>query len=567
MPFTRACVSCLLLCSLLVSGCTTTSPVPADAGGEANSETVAPFPIDTLESLLIAEFAGMRQQPDLSVQHYSEQAQRTRDLEIVRRATLIAQHFNREEDVLTNAELWHSLDPQANEPMAVLATLTLKQGKLLQSFDYTLALLEKGFDPPFESIAAQAVRYGKEDRAALMARFDAALAKHNRQHSLLLGKALLYFQEGRHDESLDLAYQAIDARPANAAACILAATLLEQAQRQKDAARILARRMQEEPYDQRVHLHYARLLSTYDLQAAQKEFKALVDRNPYDGQLMLALALVSHEAGDMPMAREYFEQLLFIQQHETTAHYYLGEIAEKNGDNTRALEYYRRVTDGNEYFYAVAAYCRLSIRDGDLTRCLLYLDSERKRRPDAAIKLHVYEASVLLEQKQYSNGIAMLTRALETYRDDIDLVYSRSLLFEMQGDLAAAEKDLRSILNRQPDHANSLNALGYLLANRTDRLDEAHQLITRALALEPDSAAITDSMGWLLYKQGRPAEALPYLEKAMQLMPNHEIAAHLGEVLWVLGKHKQARAIWKRGIEDDPDSDILKETLRRLQVP
>lgn len=564
MFLARTCFTSLALSLMLMAGCAN-PPVPASPE-VVPATTIKPFPAQTLEALLIAEFAGVRQQPDLAVRHYTEQARETGDLEIVRRATLIAQHFNREDETLLNAELWHTLDPQADEPTAVLASLKLREGKLVESFDYSIQLLDKGFEPPFQSIAAQAAQKSPADRAALLDRFNAAIATHRKEHNLLHGKALLLLQNGHDDQALEQALEAIDAEPTDSAACLLAASLLEKKQKKPGAGRLLARRMKEQPYDTRVHLQYARLLSTYDLPKAQQEFKALVERNPQDSQLLLALALVSREAGDTAAAREYFEQLLFIQQHVSIAYYYLGEMAEKNNDVLRAMEHYRRVTEGEEYLYAVAAYCRLAIKENNLTGCLLHLDSERKRLPEFAIKLYVYEASVMLEQKQYNAGIALLNRALASHAQDIDLLYSRSLLLETQGDLAGAEKDLRSILDKQPENANGLNALGYMLANRTDRLDEAFSLINRALELEPDNAAITDSMGWVLYKLGKPAEALPYLEKAMQQMPSHEVAAHLGEVLWILGNQKQARKIWKRGIEDNPDSDILMETFKRLQV-
>jgi tetratricopeptide (TPR) repeat protein len=137
---------------------------------------------------------------------------------------------------------------------------------------------------------------------------------------------------------------------------------------------------------------------------------------------------------------------------------------------------------------------------------------------------------------------------------------------EQLGNLQGAEEDLRALLTIDHDNANALNALGYVLCNKTDRQQEAHELITRALALAPDNAAIIDSMGWVLYRMKRNEEALTWLSKAMKRFPNHEIAAHYGEVLWVTGQQKEARKVWKKGIDDNPDSDIIKKTLERLQI-
>jgi tetratricopeptide (TPR) repeat protein len=137
---------------------------------------------------------------------------------------------------------------------------------------------------------------------------------------------------------------------------------------------------------------------------------------------------------------------------------------------------------------------------------------------------------------------------------------------DQQGHLADSEADLHRILSIDQNNANALNALGYVLATKTDRLTEAYGYISRALALEPDNAAIIDSMGWVLYRLHRNDEALTCLNKAMSLYPNHEIAAHLGEVFWVTGKQEQARATWKKGLEDKPDSEAIQEAMQRLKA-
>ena len=128
------------------------------------------------------------------------------------------------------------------------------------------------------------------------------------------------------------------------------------------------------------------------------------------------------------------------------------------------------------------------------------------------------------------------------------------------------ERELRKIIASEPDNATAINALGYTLANRTRRYDEAYELISRALALEPGEPAILDSMGWVLYRQGNYEEALDYLTRAYAAFPDPEVAAHLGEVLWVSGDTENALEIWRGGLKKDPDNAVLAETLERLQV-
>ncbi|MNZ64834.1 bacteriophage N4 receptor, outer membrane subunit [compost metagenome] len=138
------------------------------------------------------------------------------------------------------------------------------------------------------------------------------------------------------------------------------------------------------------------------------------------------------------------------------------------------------------------------------------------------------------------------------------------MLAEKRGDLAGLERDLRFIIEREPDNAMALNALGYTLADRTTRYAEARELITRAYELNPDDPAILDSLGWVNYRMGNLAEAEQLLRQALERMPDHEVAAHLGEVLWVSGQQDAARKVWRQALADTPDSSVLQETLKRL---
>ncbi len=140
------------------------------------------------------------------------------------------------------------------------------------------------------------------------------------------------------------------------------------------------------------------------------------------------------------------------------------------------------------------------------------------------------------------------------------------MLAERLGNMALLESDLRQIIEQNPDHAEALNALGYSLANKTDRFDEAEPLIERAIALQPDNPAIIDSLGWLYFREGKLNEAGPLLLDAWNRMNDHEIAAHLGEWYWATGDKESAYDIWAKGLELEPESEVINETLQRLGV-
>jgi len=162
--------------------------------------------------------------------------------------------------------------------------------------------------------------------------------------------------------------------------------------------------------------------------------------------------------------------------------------------------------------------------------------------------------------------LAAYTDGLALFPDSLPLRYGRAVSYEERNDLAAAESDFRTILSADPNNVTTLNALGYALTLHSDRFDEAAELIERAIALSPGEPAILDSLGWVYFKLGRNHEALSLLNEAFRLFPDPEVAAHLGEVLWVLGRADDAAQIWRAALERSPADPLVTDTLERLGV-
>ena len=203
---------------------------------------------------------------------------------------------------------------------------------------------------------------------------------------------------------------------------------------------------------------------------------------------------------------------------------------------------------------------------GDLPRARSMLGDMRARMPKRSVDLYILEGEILRKHSTNDKVVELYNAALEEHPEDLDLLYARALSASVEGRVDILEQDILVILQRKPDHADALNALGYTLADQTDRYQEAFNYIKKALAIKPDSPAILDSMGWVQYRMGNNEEALGYLRRAFEKVQDVEIAAHLGELLWVTGQKEEAQKILHGALKKHPKNKYLQQAIKRLGI-
>jgi len=208
----------------------------------------------------------------------------------------------------------------------------------------------------------------------------------------------------------------------------------------------------------------------------------------------------------------------------------------------------------------------LRAKAGEVERAREIVQQLRDQVPEDAPMLYLAEAEILDQIDREALVMQVYNTGLAAFPDDADLLYGRAMYAVKRNRLDLAEPDLRRIIDRNPGHADALNALGYTLADRTDRYQEALGYIERALKLKPDEPAILDSVGWVNFKLGNYDVALEFLTKALSAMKDGEIAAHLGEVLWAMGRQDEAWAVWDAALKDHPDHLYLQEVVGRHRV-
>ena len=300
--------------------------------------------------------------------------------------------------------------------------------------------------------------------------------------------------------------------------------------------------------------------------AAREQFEILSEQHPDDGDLLFSLALINHEIADPEAARAYLLQTIALGQRVDEAYYYLGRMAEEDNNAEEALSWYMQIGFGPEYLAANNRIGHILIEGDQLKRYHARFVEQRQEHPPLRDELYTLEAAILIEADAKTAALQVLNQALLETPSSISLRYERAMLNEQLNNLASMEQDLRTIIAADPDNTAALNALGYTLANRTTRYDEALHLISRALVLEPDEPAILDSMGWVMFRTEQYAASVNYLTRAYTGFPDAEVASHLGEALWAQGKTDAAMRIWQGALLREPDHPVLLDTLDRLGI-
>ena len=561
----------IILC-LLMAACATPPAKQTETAKEAALKANAtkavlpsrPFPGDSFHDLLVAEFAVRRQQYDLALGYYMQQSVETRDPGVAARTTRLAQFLQADTASLDAAQLWSEIEPDNLEAQYTTATMLARKNRPLEALPHMVTVMGNGGKTNFPAIAASALKLDIDTRNQLELAFDELLAQHPENAQLHTSKGLLEQQRGDMEGSLVSIRRAIEYDDNDLHAVIIEARLLQQLNRPEEAFVRLEQVIAKHPNNRRLRLQYARMLMSKDINLAKQQFELLLKDTPNDADLLLSLALINKETGHPEQANAYFQQLLATGKRNNEAHYYLAQLAEGRGEWQSAISHYQAIPVSNDYMAATTRIAELYLKLGETGQARQHLKDRRQQHPQFSLRLYLLEAELLLKTEQLDNSLTVLDEALLSHPKQSNLLYLRSMVLEKQGKYPEMEQDLRDIIQTDPNNAVALNALGYILANRGEKLDEAKQMIERALSLKPDDPAILDSLGWVEYRSGNLPTALSLLEKAFAAYPDPEVAAHLGEVLWFSDQRERARTLWQDMLEKHPDSPPLLDTMKRL---
>lgn len=560
--------------AVAVTACSGPAVKPREVQPVAAAVT-APAPIypgvsltgDLLYQLLVGEIAGARGQVDTGARALFAAAKKTRDARLAARASALALNARDHTLALAAAQLWVELEPKSSEAQEANAEALLHAGRLADAraaFEHRLALTPTANrGQAYLRIAAALGRHA--DRAAALEVMRGLVRAHPNVREAHYALAHLTVRMGDLPASLAAIERALALAPGWEEAAVFKARVLVSQKNNLVALKFFEDYLNTYPRATTLRLNYARyLIDLKQWTQARAQFKRVAAETPQDADALYAVGLLALQANQYEEAKKYIQLNLELQPGNDQGRLYLGQIAEEEKKYDEAARWYGEVQGEALQFEAQTRLALLRAAQGDVAGARAQLHAIQPQGEQQRVQLVLSEDQVLRNAREFEQSLQVLTDALEHMPDEPDLLYARALVAERLNKIDLHEADLRKVLAKDPKNAHALNALGYTLADRTTRYEEAHALIKQALELRPDDAFIMDSMGWVHYRMGNNAEAIKYLKRAFSIRNDAEISAHLGEVLWVTGDRAAAENVWREALKDTPDNEALLSIIKKF---
>ncbi|MDH4110889.1 MAG: tetratricopeptide repeat protein [Gammaproteobacteria bacterium] len=515
--------------------------------------------------LLEAEAALEDLQYKRAAEEYRKAAELSDNAETARQATRVGYTYGFNEDALLSAQRWAELEPESDEAMLYVGQLQLRLGEIRDAEKSFRELLERGEEPPEERLISLIPILSQEDEIAadqLMRRLAKPYPKSAYAH---YAAAVMALQAGDGEEAARRADQAIEIEPEWVKPKLLYSRALLLQGKEDEAIDYAARMVGDDPHpdpEARLELAIMYLSAGRDDDALSQVNQILLE-DPARSDALRLMAIINFRLDNLDAAWDDFEDLLATGRYTMDALYYLARIADRRSEADRAIALYSQVTSGSNAVISQRRAAGLISQEGDTEAALEHLQKFADTYPNYAVEMVQAQAQLLATAERYDEALEVYDRVRNYRPDEEGVLLGRAELLLRMGRLDDAIAQYRQAVEQFPESATSLNALGYTLADRTTEYDEAQRLIKKALKLDPDSPAIIDSWGWVLYRQGKLEQALKELRRAYQDFPDPEIAAHIVEVLWKLGRLDEALEVLEEAERENPEDPLLLDIRER----
>ncbi|WP_027148078.1 tetratricopeptide repeat protein [Methylobacter tundripaludum] len=530
------------------------------------SEVKTAIDPDVMYMLMAAELAGQRGQYAIALEGYMEAAKRVSDPRFAERAAKIAMYMRDSNKTNEAISLWLKQDPNNPTARKIAALSALRAGNKSAAVDHLSAVLKTDpaeFEKSALELASVLQRDGKSDFFYEV--LDSVGEKNPDQAVVYFVQSLLAAEMKNNALAEKKVQQALNIQPDWDKALVFQAQIAVFSGDLNKAKTLLRNASLKYPENDKFKKLLAQvLIKATEYEAASEVYQGIILSNPKDAESQIALALVYLQLNRDGKAEDIFKQLLDQPEWQNQANFYLGKIEEKREHTQKALAWFDKVTEGPFVFESTISAVSLLVKDKKFDEADARLNLLSEQFPKQKLRIILMRAGLYGQQGQYEKAFKLLTETMAGQPDQRDLLYTRALMAERLNKLDVLEADLKKILAKYPDDAEALNALGYSLLGNAGRYADAEKYLQQALNLQPNEAVIMDSFGWLQFKLGRLEQALGYLERAYAKQQEGEIAAHLAEVLWALGRKEEARKVFNKAIKKAPEDEYLLDFKNRL---
>ena len=520
---------------------------------------------EAMYEFLVAEIAAQRGDTEGALAIFHRLARELKDPQIARRAVEAAIRARAFGPALESATLLLELDPESTLAREIMAALLANEADLPKARQMLAGVLEKTANrgPIVMQLSHLLGKF--PDKAAVLEATRAVTAPYAELPEARYAVGVAALIAGNVELAMRETESALSLKPSWEQGAILKAQILR-----KSAPAEVIGFYQEfvaaNPASQEVRMQLGReLAADRRLAEAREQFREVEKRSRNDSQAAYAIGLLSLQLEDFSEAELAFTRALKQGYRDPTSIYLgMGQASEGLKRYEEAIGWYQKVEAG-DWVRAQLKIATLVARQQGLEAGRQYLHRIEPRTPDDSIQMIQVEAQLLRDAKAWSDTYEMLSKAVVQFPDSFELLYDRAMAAERIDRLDVLESDLRRVIKMKPDYAHAYNALGYTLAEKTDRLAEAKELIEKAHKLSPDDPFIVDSLGWVNYRMGLVQEALKHLQSAYSARPDPEIAAHLGEVLWRSGQRDEAQKIWRAALSENPNHETLIAVMQKFR--
>ena len=561
--------------SIALAGCATALETTAPTVQPTTSETETvgtelpdvELTSELLYQLLVGELAIQREQYQTAAEAFAKAAEKSQDYRIAERGTRVALRAKDYDRAQQTARIWARLKPKDTAPLEVVAMSLVKDGRIEEAQAVVDELLDLDSDNTGNVYRRLADLLSKQpNHEGALELLSRLIAESPNDPELYYAQAFLADRLKEFEVVIESIDKALELRPDWEEAALAKAAHLVSRQTDKESVVEFCKQfLEDNPEARRLRMYLARyLVDQGDLEGGFDEFVALIEQDPNSTDALYAAGLLGLQLEQFDQAEDYLKRNLKLRPNNDQIRLYLGQLANERERYDEAEQWYREIQSEGYYFEAQIAIAEVLAETKGIDAALEHLQTLHPGNQDAYVRWVLAQERVLRTGKRLIEAKDMLDTAVDRYPEDTDLIYARGLLAAQLDLLEIHERDMRKLLVKDPTNAHALNALGYTLADSTDRYEEAHTLIEQALSIRPEDPFILDSMGWVQYRLGNHADAIEYLERALTKREDAEIAAHLGEVLWVTGEQERAKEIWQRALDKHPDNDVLRNTLKKF---